>query len=82
MKNIALAILIFVSQAASSQSRHLLDSLFAIVKKGPPQDTNLAKNYNEIAYAFSRISIDSSKIFADKSLALSTKLNYKRGIAN
>lgn len=82
MKKIAIAILIFVSQASSSQSRHILDSLLTVIKNSFAQDTNLAKNYNEIAYALSRISIDSTKIFAEKGLALSTKLNFKKGIAN
>lgn len=81
MKKIALAILIFISQAVSSQSRRVLDSLLTLIKNSSVQDTILAKHYNETAYAFNRISIDSSKTFAEKGLALSTKLNYKSGIA-
>lgn len=81
MRKIAFAILIFISQVASSQSRRVLDSLLTLIKNSSVQDTVLAKHYNETAYAFNRISIDSSKYFAEKGLQLSTKLNYKSGIA-
>ncbi len=82
MRNIAFALLVLLSQTYRSQSRHVIDSLLTVIKNNSAQDTNLARNYHEIASAFNRINLDSSKIFADKTLALSTKLNYKKGISS
>jgi len=83
MRNLALALLLVVSAAYRSQSRHELDSLIRKVKNNPlKEDTLQVKNYHEIASAFNRINLDSSKIFADKTLALSIKLNYRKGISN
>lgn len=82
MRNIALALLVLFSQAYRSQSRHIIDSLLTAIKNNTAQDTNLARNYYEIASAFNRINLDSSKIFADKALALSTALNHKKGISS
>lgn len=82
MKNIALALLFFVSLSYRSQSRHELDSLISIIKKDPLKDTQFVKNCNEIAFAFNRINPDSAKIFSTKALSLANKLNYKSGMAS
>ena len=82
MKNIALALLFVLSQAYRSQSRHELDSLLNQIKTNSTQDTLLARNYHEIASAFNRVNLDSSKLFADKALMLSLKLGYKKGISS
>lgn len=82
MRKAALVLFILITQSLFSQSRHELDSLLSILKKSVTADTNLALTYNEIGYAYSRINIDSAKIFANKALSLSSKLNYKNGIAS
>lgn len=81
MKNLALALLIIISQAYRSQSRHELDSLLNSIKEISKPDTNLALSYNEIAYAYCRINIDSAKVYAEKALTLSSKLKHQNGIA-
>ncbi len=81
MRKFACALLVLISLAYRSQSRHELDSLLNSLKKSTRLDTNLASTYNEIGYAYCRINIDSAKVFANKALSLSNKLNYKNGIA-
>jgi len=80
MKRTSCIFFLFLSCTGFAQLRHKLDSLLVLLKKNTPQDTVLARIYNEVAYGYVRINPDSSKMYAEKGLALSQKLNYKKGI--
>ncbi len=80
MKKIACILFFFGPALGFCQLRHKLDSLLVIYKKNLPADTSLAKLYNEIGYQLTRIHPDSSKLFTDKGMELSKKLNFKKGI--
>jgi len=81
MKKTLLPLFLFALVNTFAQTRHKLDSLLTVLASHSAEDTLLAKTLNETAYGFTRVNPDSSKIFADRALSLSTKLKFKPGIA-
>ena len=82
LKKITFLFFFFLHFLGFCQSKHKLDSLYTLLKKNPTPDTNLAKIYYVTAAELRRVNPDSSKLFADRALSISTKLNFKEGIAN
>lgn len=82
MKRTIFILFLFLLVSSQAQVRHKLDSMLLLARNNPTEDTILVKAYNEIAYSFTRITPDSTKLFVEKALTLSKKLNFKKGEAS
>ncbi|HEY9194608.1 MAG TPA: hypothetical protein VIM77_00025, partial [Mucilaginibacter sp.] len=78
-----LAIVLLLGHYAYAQRRSV-DSINAVIRqkvsRSPKADTNLVKLQVSLAYAYFFINPDSTQIIGNQALALSRRLNYKRGI--
>ncbi len=74
------ALSILINVLGFSQTQHKIDSLVNLTSS-LPIDTNLVNTYEKIAKLYLRIQLDSVKIYAQKMIDLSTKLNYDKGLA-
>jgi len=68
-------------QFAFSQNLKMIDSLLNLANVAK-QDTNTSNLYNNIATKYLEVDLEKSLDFAKKSLTLSEKLAFKKGIAN
>jgi two-component system, NarL family, sensor histidine kinase UhpB len=87
MKNALFLLIVILSTVvlsdveAQKKDRSKIDSLFAILKT-PKEDTGKVNTLNALANEFANNNPDTAIYFANEALALSTKLNYKMGIAD
>ena len=81
VKKFILPFFFFLQILGFSQTKRNADSLKAILKKNLPQDTSLVKLFNDLAYSINRVNPDTSKLYAEKALALAQKLHFKEGVA-
>jgi class 3 adenylate cyclase/tetratricopeptide (TPR) repeat protein len=81
MKYILLVIIIFLAAtAANAQSKRVVDSLDALLSRKIP-DTTRINTLNDYAYIMSNTSLYFSYKYTLQALALSRKIQYKRGEA-
>ena len=70
----------FVNVAYSQQAK--IDVARKKITQNPKQNENWVDAINELAFYYHTVNADSTMLFANKALAIATKLNYKKGIAD
>ncbi len=70
----------FVNVAYSQQAK--IDVARKKITQYPKQNENWVDAINELAFYYHTVNADSTMLFANKALAIATKLNYKKGIAD
>ena len=79
MKVKCLIFMCFLNISLFASENNLIDSLENLIKT--QNDTNLVISLNELTWQYRTISQSKAIEYGNKALELSTKLNYKRGIA-
>jgi AraC-like DNA-binding protein len=79
MRPLIFALFVSIFQLASAQTQ--LDSLSAILKNHPENDTVKVNLLNELSYQYRWIDFANSQQYAEQALAIAQLLNYNKGIA-
>src|SRR6185295_20333544 len=58
------------------------DSLLLELKKHSKEDTTRLRLFNELILSYAKVNVDSAQAFAEKAIALATKLNNQSGLAD
>lgn len=80
-KIILIAILACLEANAQNDQNPAIDSLLAVAATAK-KDTTKVNAFNAIAYEYIPMDIEKSNAYAEKSLALAIKINYKKGEAD
>jgi signal transduction histidine kinase len=70
----------FAKGIPQNNEDHIIDSLKTITRIEPDLKQRV-HNYNEIAYHYGSINVDSTFFFIKKAMAIADSLNYKKGMA-
>jgi len=73
-------ILISSISIAYSQNQQKIDSLISLTYTAPV-DTNLVDTYEQITKLYLKIQLDSARVYAQKMINVSEKLDYDKGLA-
>lgn len=79
MRPLIFALFVSIFQLASAQTQ--LDSLSAILKNHPENDTVKVNLLNELSYQYRWIDFANSQQYAEQALAIAQLLSYNKGIA-
>lgn len=71
--------ILFLSSFVFAQGKK--DSLMVFLKNNPAQDTTHVNTLNLLAHEYMNVANDSCLLYADRSIELSKKLNYTKGLA-